>query len=154
VIDRAVGRPKCRVAPGNGGCGGSPFSAVTVTEGTWISVRGKDLRMGNASYARRPMHRDLRMHNRAALTILRASDGKTTLSSRQYIATADVTAVRNCVVDVFIHVRAPRTSTAYEHCVRALRTSTRAPEHHVRAPRKSFRETAPPDRQRPVADGP
>ncbi|GAB2569972.1 hypothetical protein Aab01nite_06720 [Paractinoplanes abujensis] len=67
---------------------------------------GNRFRMDNRSYARRPKHRDLRMHIPAAMTILRASDWNTTLSGTEYIATAHVLPVEDCVVDAFVHVRA------------------------------------------------
>jgi hypothetical protein len=86
--------------------GHSPFSAVTVTEGVWIAARGIETGVDLSSYARRPKHRDLRMHTSAGLTILRPSDRITRLSSTEYIATADVPAVPDFVVEVFEHVRA------------------------------------------------
>lgn len=67
---------------------------------------GNGFPMDIGSYARRPMQRDLRMHIPAALTILRASDRNTPLSGTEYIATADVLPVEDCVVDAFVHVRA------------------------------------------------
>ncbi|GID27735.1 hypothetical protein C8E87_7854 [Paractinoplanes brasiliensis] len=67
---------------------------------------GNRFPMDEGFYARRPKQRDLRMHITAALTILRASDSARPLSGTEYIATADVLPVEDCVVDAFVHVRA------------------------------------------------
>lgn len=79
---------------------------MTVTDGMWRAAQGIETGMDYWSYARRPMHHDLRMHTAAALTILRPSDRITCLSRAEYIATAHVPAVPDFVVEAFGHERA------------------------------------------------